>query len=98
MRNCRNQLREITLGELFSGRLHNFVVALCFLTVFVACFQELIGAMAISSLRQNTSEELFLAGLHDICVIIARNNFRGINCVIISEQRVFGQKQEKSQN
>ena len=44
--------------------------------------------MAILSLRQNISEELFLAGLREIRVIIARNNFRGINCVIISERRV----------
>ena len=74
-RNYHNRLREITLGELFSGRLCIFVVALCFLTVFVACFQELICAMAVLSLRQNTSEELFLAGLREISVIIARNNF-----------------------
>ena len=39
-RDCRNRLREITLWELFSGRLRNFVVALCFLTVLVACFQK----------------------------------------------------------
>ena len=36
----------------------------------------------------NISEESFLAGLRKIRVIIARNNFRGINCIIISEQRV----------
>ena len=51
--NCHNRLREITLGELFSGLLRILVVALWFLTVFVACFQELICAMAILSLRQN---------------------------------------------
>ena len=88
-RNCHNRLRETTLGELLSGRLRIFVVALWFLTVFVACFQELICAMATSSLRQNTSEELFLAGLREIRVIIARNNFWGINCVIISKGRVL---------
>ena len=56
---------------------------------FAACFQQSICAMAILSLRQNISEELFLAGLRRIRVIIARNNFRGINCVIISERRVL---------
>ena len=30
--------------------------------------------MAILSLRQNISEELFLAGLREIRIIIARNN------------------------
>ena len=48
----------------------------------------LICAMAILSLRQNTSEKLFLAGLREIRVIIAWNSCRGINCVIISERRV----------
>ena len=42
-----------TLGELFSGRLHNFIVLLRFCIVFVACFQESICAMAILPLRQN---------------------------------------------
>ena len=41
------------------------------------------------SLRPNTSEELFAAGLRAIHEIIARNNFSGINCVMISERRVF---------
>ena len=59
--NCRNPLHEIPPRELFSGRLRSFVVARCFRTVFVACFQESICAMAIWSLRQNISEELFLA-------------------------------------
>ena len=45
--------------------------------------------MAILSLRQSTSEELFLAGLREIRAIIARINFRAVNCVIISERRVY---------
>ena len=47
-RNCRNRLREITLGEFFSGWLR-----------FVACFPESICEMAICPLRQNILEEFF---------------------------------------
>ena len=43
---CRKRLREITLGELFLGRLRIFVVAIRFLAVYVACFQEWMCAMA----------------------------------------------------
>ena len=51
-RSRRKRLRERTLGEVLSGRLRNLVVALCFLAVFVACFQESIRAMSILSLPQ----------------------------------------------
>ena len=56
-RNCRNRLHEATLGELFLGRLYNFVVSLCLLSVSVACFKDSICAMAILPLCQNISEE-----------------------------------------
>ena len=46
-RTCHNSSREATLGELFSGRLRDFVAALCFLAVYVAYFRESICAMAI---------------------------------------------------
>ena len=53
---CCNRLLEITLVELLLGRLRDLVVALCFLTVFAACFQEAIFAMALLPLCQNSSE------------------------------------------
>ena len=55
---------------------------------FWTCFQESICAMAILPLHQNISPDLFLAWLRKIRVIIARNIFWGITCVIISERRV----------
>ena len=67
-------VRKNSWGIVFGG-LRNFVVALCFLTVPVACFQEWICAMAILSWRQKISEELFVAGLRQIRAIIARNSF-----------------------
>ena len=69
----RNRLREITLGELFSGRLRNFVVALCFLTVFVHASRSRSVQWPFLSLRQNASEELSLAGLRQNRAIIDRN-------------------------
>ena len=44
--------------------------------------------MALASLRQSIFEKLFVVELREIRVIIARNNFWRINCVIISERRV----------
>ena len=45
--------------------------------------------MAILSLRQNLSEELFLAGLREIRVIIARNNFLGSDFGRADFSRIF---------
>ena len=61
---------ETTIEELFSEGLRE-IVALCFLCVFEACFQESICAMAILPLRQNISEEVISGwiarNLHNLC-------------------------------
>ena len=66
--------RKTLIEELFSEGLGEIAAIVCFTTVFVACFQKSICAMAILSLCLSISEELFLAGLCEARVIIARNN------------------------
>ena len=62
-------------GELFSGRLRNFVGALCYLTISVAYFKESACAMAILALRQNMSKEIFMAGVRKDRAITPQNQF-----------------------
>ena len=57
-------------------------------TTSVAYFYASVCAMAFASLRQSIFEKLFVVELHEIRVIIARNNFSRVNCVIMSERRV----------
>ena len=58
--------------------MRNYVVALRFLTVFAACFQESIRAMAILSVRQALSEEFFAAGSHEARFVIAQSNIKNL--------------------
>ena len=92
-RNCRNRLREKNSWGIVFGAIAQccccFLLSCCF--KFCACFQESTCAIAILPLGQNISKEWFLAGLREVCVIIAKNRFWGINCVIISERRVRSQ-------
>ena len=64
------------LGNYFRGECAILLLLSAFSLFLVACFQELICAMAILSLRQSISEELFRAGLRKTRLIIARNKLK----------------------
>ena len=57
-------------------------------TISVTCFYVSVCAMSFASLRQSIFEKIFMMELREIRVIISRNNFWRINCIIISERRV----------
>ena len=78
LKDCANLLQSIARNnswEIVFGAIAQLCCCSLFLIVFVTCLQEPIGAMAMLSLRQNISEELFLAGLRETRVIIARSFF-----------------------